>query len=141
MTLRDIRKKSGRYSLSFDVGEILLYGVPVWLGAPALGWYFAGATGLKSATVGLVIVAFYIAAEIFAAERFKVIRDNGKAIAFLIGSLIARIAVLLVASYLMYRFTAFNLLALLLTVVAGFTAMLFISTKNWLNEHNLVGKG
>jgi hypothetical protein len=55
-----------------------------------------------------------------------------KAVALIAASFVVRLSVLMVVSYLLYRFSDINLLFFLLSIALGFTTVLFISIKNWL---------
>ncbi|MDI6817451.1 MAG: hypothetical protein QME41_09765 [Actinomycetota bacterium] len=111
--------------------EILLYGIPLWVGLPLTGWYFEGWLGLKSAIVGLFILGVYIASEILVEKKSRKI-SGSDAVALMVASFGIRLIVLLVVALLVNYYSDLNLLVLLLTVALGFTAMLFMSVKNWL---------
>lgn len=132
MTPQNRRKKNPRKKPSFNLKEILLYGIPLWLGSPIAGFYFAGWLGFKSAIAGLIVLGAYIASEVLVREKSRKLPDS-QAIALIVASSGARLIALLIVSYLLYQFSNLNLLILLLTVAFGFTAVLFISIKNFMN--------
>ena len=131
MAPRGRDRQNPRKKPSFNLKEILLYGSPLWIGAPLIGLLLEGWLGLKSALAGLLILTAYIASEVFVSERSKRLPDS-TAVALIVASPGVRLIALLIVTYLLYRFTGLNLLILLATVAFGFTAVLFISIKNWL---------
>lgn len=125
------KKRNPRSKPSFSLKGTLLYGVPFWIGSSLIGWYLKGWVGLKSATAGLVVLGIYIASEILVAEKSRKL-SGGEAAALMVGSFLTRLLVLLIVSYLLYRFSNLNLLIFLATIAVGFTTLLFANIKNWL---------
>ncbi len=79
----------------------------------------------------MVVLGIYIASEILVAEKSRKL-SGGEAAALMVGSFLARLLILLVVSYLLYRFSNLNLLIFLVTIAVGFTILLFVNVKNWL---------
>ncbi|HEY3375676.1 MAG TPA: hypothetical protein VGK02_11550 [Candidatus Aquicultor sp.] len=120
-----------RNKSSFNVIEILIYGLPFWIGILVAAWFYKGLIGLESTLVGLGILSVFLASEVFVDKKSKRL-SGAKAVALIAGSFGVRLIALLVVSYLFYRFSELNLFILLLTIAFGFTAILLISMKNWL---------
>ena len=125
------KRQSPRHKPVFNIKEIVLYGIPLWIGLPLIGWYFEGWLGLNSSLFGLVVLSAYIASEVFVDKRSRNI-PGSKAVKLIVVSFGARFIVLLLITILLYLYTTISLMFFLITVAFGFTAMLFISIKNWL---------
>jgi len=126
-------RKSLRNKPPFNLREILLYGIPFWIGAPIAGWYLDGWLGFKSSVIGLLLLGAYIGSTAIVAEKTK--RTSAKkAVAFAVASFWTRLFGLWLLVYLLSHALELNLLVLLLTVAFGFTAILAISAKNWLQS-------
>ena len=133
MTPQNRQRPSVRHRGPFEIREILLYGLPFWIAAPIIGWYVDGWLGLKSSLVGLLVLGVYAAGTVIATEKSQK-SSAGQAVAFAVGGFWVRLIGLWILVYLMSRILALNLLFLLLTVAIGFTVILAISVRKWLQS-------
>lgn len=133
MTPPNKQRPSPRHSSLFDVREILLYGLPFWIAAPIIGWYVDGWLGLKSSLIGLLVLGVYTASTVIATEKSQK-SSSGQAVAFAVGGFWVRLIGLWILVFVISRILALNLLFLLLTVAIGFTVILAISVRKWLQS-------
>jgi len=127
------KRKSSRNQSPFKVREILIYGSPLWIGAPVVGWYYDGLLGLKSALIGLLLLGVYIGSTIIAARESRRLSAK-KTVAIAVAGFWIRLIGLWFLVFLLSRFVELNLLVLLITLAIGFTATVAISAKDWLQS-------
>lgn len=111
--------------------EVILYGLPLWIGIPIIAWYFDGWLGLTSAVVGLLILAIYTGSTVIIASKTPK-RSTKVAVALAVVGFWARLFGLWLLIFILSQVLELNLLVVLLTVAFGFTAVLLLSIKNWL---------
>lgn len=133
MTPLSKKRLSPRYKYLFNIGEILLHGLPFWIAAPIIGWYIDGWLGLKSSLIGLLILGLYVGSTGTVTKKSQKISAK-KAVAFAVGGFWVRLIGLWIVVFSLSRFLKFNLTLLLLTVAVGFTVILAMSVKNWLQD-------
>lgn len=127
------KRRSPRHRPPFDVKEILLYGLPFWVAAPIIGWYVDGLLGLTSSLIGLLLLGVYVGSAVIVTEKSRRVSAK-KTVAFAVGGFWIRLIGLWVLVFILSRILVLNLLLLLLTVAIGFTVILAISVKNWLQS-------
>ena len=127
------KRRSPRNKLPFSLRDAMVYGIPIWVGAPIAGWYADGLIGLQSVLAGLFILSAYIGSMSFVARRSKKMSAR-KTVAIAVAGFWARLVGLWLLVFILSRFLELNLLVLLVTIAFGFTAILATNVKNWLQD-------
>lgn len=133
MAPRRKKRQGPRNKPPFNLREILIYGIPFWVGAPIAGWYFDGLLGLKSSVAGLLLLGAYFGSTAVIAEKSRKTSAK-KTVALAVAGFWARLFGLWLLIFFLSRVLELNFLVLLITVAFGFTAILAISVKNWLRD-------
>lgn len=133
MAPRIRRKQDLRNKPPFDLREILLYGIPFWVGAILLGWYFGGLLGLKSAVVGLILLGIYVGSSTIVTKKFDQARKKSanKAMVIVLAGFLIKIIGLWLITFLLTLVVELNLPILVLTIAFGFSITLIIAILDW----------
>lgn len=130
------RKQNLRKKPPFNLKDITLYGLPIWLVAMLAGWYFWGWSGLWSTIAGLALLGIYTAGEVgFVKLADKYLLKSPRVMVGIAAvGFPARLIGLWLLVYLLAHFVRLNLLITLVTLAFGFTVMIAISMKSWLKD-------
>ncbi|MHB8840767.1 MAG: hypothetical protein ACYC56_03095 [Candidatus Aquicultor sp.] len=130
------KRTSLRHKPPFNLKEVVLYGLPFWIGALLAGWYFKGLLGLQSAFVGLIFLGLYVGSSVgFAKKSDQYLKKSaGAVVSITVAGFWIRLIGLWLLAFLVSRIVQLNLLVVLVTIAVGFTVVLAISVKNWLRD-------